>query len=134
MTDAYILVIPAPAPWINANDREHYHAKAALTKAWRARAAWVATQARIPRIDVPVSIEAIVHKSNRVRFDPPNLYPTIKAAIDGLVRHPKHGGADVLADDDSEHVTRLCISKGEPDEHGSRLVLIIRKAAKEAAS
>ena len=21
MTDAYILVIPAPAPWINANDR-----------------------------------------------------------------------------------------------------------------
>lgn len=132
--DAYILVIEAPAPWINMNDRQHFHAKAALTKAWRERAAWAALQARIPRIDAPVTIEAAVHKATRRAFDAHNLLPTIKAAIDGLVKHPKLGGADVLADDDNAHLTALTIRQGAHDDHGARLVLTIRIAREESAS
>ena len=122
--DAYVLVIPAPAPFMNMNDRQHYHARNALTQKWRTAAAWAAKQARIPRIDQPVQITATVHKANRVKFDAHNLLPSIKAAIDGLVLHPVHGGADVLADDDNEHLTALTIRQGQHDGQ-ARLVLTI---------
>ena len=125
LDDAYVLVIPSPTEWINSNDRRHRMAHAALTRTWRQAAAWAALQARLPRIDVPVTITATVHKANRVKFDAGNLYPTIKAAIDGLVKHPTHGGADVLADDDNEHLTALTIRQGEHDGR-ARLVLTIR--------
>jgi crossover junction endodeoxyribonuclease RusA len=125
LDDAYVLVIPAPAPFINLNDRTHFHAKAALTKKWREATAWAALQARLPRIDQPVTIDAAVCKANRVKFDAHNLLPTVKAAIDGLVKHPKFGGADVLADDDNDHVTALTIRQGGHDGR-ARLILTIR--------
>lgn len=128
--DAYVLVIPSPTEWINSNDRRHRMAHAALTREWRQAAAWAALQARLPRINQPVTITATVHKANRVKFDAGNLYPTIKAAIDGLVKHPKHGGADVLADDDNDHVTALTIRQGAHDGR-ARLVLTITPAQPE---
>ena len=130
--DAYMLVIPSPADWINANDRRNVYAEAALVKAWRQASAWQAKLARLPRIaEYPVTIEAIVHKARRGHWDAANLYPTIKACIDGLQVHPKHGGADVLADDDNTHVKALTITAGEHDGR-ARLVLIIRKTGEAA--
>jgi hypothetical protein len=70
-------------------------------KRWRAQAAWSARAARLPRFDVPVHITATVHLDTRpgAHWDAANWLPTAKACVDGLVLHPKHGGADVLPDD-----------------------------------
>ena len=39
------LTIPAPAPWINANARDHWTKKGRLTRSWRsASAAWARHQ------------------------------------------------------------------------------------------
>ena len=77
------LTIPAPAPWINANARDHWTKKGRLTRAWRsASAAWARYQKLRP-VTQPVIIVATVVKTNSRRFDVENLAPTVKAAIDG---------------------------------------------------
>ena len=120
----YTLVIEAPCAWISSNDRTHHMAKAHLTKQWRAAVLWPAFKAGVPRIGAPVEITALVHKTRKGRYDAANLYPTIKAVVDGLVKHPVHGGADVLADDDNAHVTGITIRAGEIRDRAA-LTLII---------
>lgn len=124
--DAYVLPIPAPCEWIRSNDRRHFHAAAALTRTWRARAAWLAKQARIPHIDQPVKITAVIHRADRRKADAPNSWPSVKAAIDGLV------DAGVLTDDSDEYVAETSFRPGEI-VHGSQLTLIIELVKESAA-
>ena len=52
------LTIPAPAPWINANARDHWTKKGRLTRSWRsASAAWARHQKLRP-VTQPVVIVA----------------------------------------------------------------------------
>lgn len=99
MTDLSILVltIPAPAEWINSNQRLNRHEQAKRTKAWR-DAAFCAAFDKGQFID-PVRIVATFHKTRAGRWDVGNLYPTAKAIVDGLV------DAGVIPDDSNEWVT-----------------------------
>jgi hypothetical protein len=95
---AHVFEILAPAPWINSNDRKHRQAEAKLTALWRE-----AGRASAGLVDVvpyagPVHIFAHVWKPRGGRYDPNNLWPTVKAAVDGLVE------AGFLVDDDHKHV------------------------------
>lgn len=84
--------------WLNANDRPHWAEKARKTKAIREAACVLARSHRIPALDV-VLVLAYVHPStNRKKWDPANWYPSVKAAVDGLV------DAGVVVDDDHGHL------------------------------
>ncbi len=124
--DAYVLPIDAPCEWLRSNDRRHYHAAAALTRKWRETAAWRARQARLPKIVGPVEITAIIHRADKRKADAPNSWPSVKAAIDGLV------DAGVIPDDNDSIVRATTFIPGEPLER-SRLTLIIRPAKETAA-
>ena len=96
MTRTTIIDIPAPCDFINSNQRLHRMAQAKLTKTWRQASATAAHG--LKPFTKRVHITAYIHKPRGGRWDPNNLWPTIKAAVDGLV------DAGLLIDDDHKHV------------------------------
>ncbi|MFS2091034.1 hypothetical protein [Paenarthrobacter nicotinovorans] len=110
-----IIDIPAPADFINSNQRIHRMQTAKLTKAWREAAAKAAQH--VTTLTPPVHIYAHIWKPRGGRYDPGNLYPTAKACVDGLV------DAGLLTDDDHTRVI------GPDMRHGGKgnpqLILII---------
>lgn len=90
------LRVPAPALWINSNQRLHRMDEAKRTAAWRAAGAEAA--AGLPTITRPARVIAYIEKTRAGRYDPNNLWPTVKAIMDGVV------DAGVLADDDHHHL------------------------------
>ena len=93
---------PMPCKPLTMNQRMHWAQKAKATKAWREAsyiAAWKFDGSwrppQLPRsivqLDIPV-------RSTKVRRDPHNWYPTVKAVIDGLV------DAGLWPDDNSDYV------------------------------
>lgn len=90
------LYVPAPCAWINSNQRLHRMQTAKLTAIWK-QAGVVAAHGHEP-ITVPVHITAHIYKPRAGRYDPNNLWPSIKALVDGLVT------AGLLVDDDHQHV------------------------------
>ena len=68
-----------------------------LTAAWR-EAGKQAVPHDMDPCTGPVRIIAHIWKPRRGRYDPNNLWPTIKACVDGLV------DAGLIADDDHTHV------------------------------
>lgn len=92
-----------PARPLNMNDRSHWAVKAKATAAWR-EAAFFAVRQRWPRCEPrPFSVVQLVIpvRSLKVRRDPSNWYPTVKAVVDGLV------DAGVFADDSSKHLATV---------------------------
>ena len=105
------LTIPAPAPWISANDRPHWREKARRTSAWRAVTRLAARTDSHDPLVTPGAITIAVHRASARKADATNLAPTAKACIDGLV------DAGWLPDDDDQHViaTTLTITEqGDP--------------------
>lgn len=100
------LAIPAPAKWLNSNDRLHWSPRAKLTRSWRQAAHVYARQARLPKGLGRVRIDAQVHKTTGNSFDAMNLYPTLKAVVDGLVDY------GLVVDDNNDHVTGPFITDG----------------------
>jgi len=90
------LDIPAPCDFINSNQRLHRMAQAKLTKTWRQASATAAHG--LEPFTTQVHIIAHIFKPRGGRWDPNNLWPTVKAAVDGLV------DAGLLADDDHKHL------------------------------
>jgi len=89
-------------PWTaNAERRMHYHERARRVREARTRWAWLTMAEKVPRLEV-ISITAQpLARSRRWRADVAACYPTVKAAIDGLV------DARVIEDDDDRHVVAL---------------------------
>lgn len=102
----WVLDIP-PGDLINANERLHWAVRARRTADLKADAARVARAARVPRLE-RVRVVGVVHPPDRRRRDPHNLYPTLKAYIDGIVQ------AGVLIDDDSQHLVSVAMRLGAP--------------------
>ena len=100
------LEVPAPCEWINSNHRTHRMEVAKRTAMWRF-AARAASYGPPTRFTVPVHITATVHKTRGGRFDVCNLYPTIKACIDGVV------DSGVLVDDSNDWVIGPDMRAGE---------------------
>jgi hypothetical protein len=105
--DGRVLVIPAPAEWINANARIHHMERARRTGAWRNAAAAHALADRLP-VFTRCTIAATPRPVGARVRDAANLYPTIKACIDGL------RDAAVLEDDHDGIVASLTIYPCDP--------------------
>jgi hypothetical protein len=126
MSRTWTLTIPAPAKWLNSNDRTHPKLNNTVIQEWKKAAAVYARQAKMPKRGA-IHVEATLHFCDRRLRDAPNYYPTIKAAIDGLVL------GEVLDDDDNLHVLSLLIRPGVPmprPKYGpaGQMVLTIREA------
>lgn len=94
------LTVPAPPkftkPWLSANDRDtHWSRRATLTKYWRNTARDIAREngPRKPFEKVWIVAAVNVGGARNIRRDTPNLYPTVKAVVDGIVE------AGILPDD-----------------------------------
>lgn len=100
-----VIRFPPPAPTLNMNDRKHWAAKAKAAAAWREAAGWAAHDAANNGLqrNQPFSVVQLVIpvRSLKVRRDPSNWYPTVKAVVDGLV------DAGVFADDSSKHLATV---------------------------
>lgn len=108
MPDRWTLLIPAPTTWMNANQRHnHWSQRSGPTKLWREAAELHARNAHIPRLE-RARITAVVHRADRRRdCDSHNRYPTVKAAVDGIV------DAGVLEDDCDRFLVSLTIRAGD---------------------
>lgn len=96
---SWTLTIPAPADWINSNDRLHRMAQAKLIKTWRLAASLAARNAELPKDLARVHIIATITKPTRRKYDVGNLYPSVKPCIDGIV-----SDYGLLPDDDNAHL------------------------------
>ena len=120
----WTIALPAGTELLNSNDRLHWRAKARITAELRRTAGWLAQAARVPHLE-RVHILAVLEPPDRRRRDPANIYPAVKACVDGLV------DVRVLDDDDAEHLDGPDMRLGGVHP-GGRLVLIITEMTGEA--
>lgn len=92
------ITVPAPCQFINSNQRLHRMQVAKLTAEWRQATQNIVEGLGWEPYTGRVHIIAHIWKPRAGRYDPNNLWPTVKAAVDGLV------SAGLLADDDHLHV------------------------------
>lgn len=85
---------------LSSNDRRHYRAAAELVAALRALAATAARAELTPMH--AATLDIAVGYPDRRRRDTPNMWPTLKPILDGIVTD-----AGILPDDDDEHLTAL---------------------------
>ena len=97
MTRILILDIPAPCELLSSNKHLPWQRRAALTRKWRA-AGKASVPATAESFNGKVRIVAKVWKKKGGRYDVLNFWPTIKAAVDGIV------DAGILEDDSYKHV------------------------------
>lgn len=114
----YVIDVPMPpaAEWLTSNKTSRYRWGSG---AWRNAAAAACRAAGVPydALITPVRIVAVAYYIGRAPVrDDPNLYPTIKAAVDGLtpLRYSSRkgkihtrGGYGLIPDDSREHVHSL---------------------------
>ena len=102
MTDTITLTIPA-SEWLSSNGRYHWAQKARRTRSIRTRAFMLGLAAlragNVTANTGKTHVHVLVGYPTARKADPPNSYPSVKAAIDGLV------DAGIFPDDNSEHVS-----------------------------
>lgn len=113
----WVIGLPAGTKLLSANGREHWRARAAVTAELRRTAGWLARVQKIPRLE-RAHVLAVYHPPDRRRRDPANLYPSVKACVDGLT------DAGAWADDDASHLAGPDMRLGDV-VRGGRLVLTI---------
>lgn len=114
MTSNLILALPPGHPLLNANDRRNRYAQAKITKEIRT---WVHDRVRgLDQFPGTVKIIATYYPGTRHRHDPGNIFPSVKAAVDGLV-------PIVIPDDSSKYVTSLEMIVASTVIKGSQLVI-----------
>jgi len=86
---------------LTSNERRHRMNVAAITKTLRHAAGMTARAVGLVPMTGPVRILVTVAWPDRRRRDVPNIYPTVKACVDGIV------DAGVLTDDDDGHVESM---------------------------
>lgn len=119
------LVIPVPGArpssmLLSANDRRHWATRSKLTRHWRG-VALVACKSAINRGDLcrmdSAQIDVWFSFPTNQRRDVGNLYPTVKACVDGLV------DAGLLPDDDDEHLEGPFLHRGDRGPCSMRFVI-----------
>lgn len=91
------LSIPSAGQWLTSNDRGRWTKTHRAIADWRLNASWAAAHAKVRAME-RAYILAELRFPDRRRRDPANWYPTVKAAVDGLV------DVGVLPGDWSKHV------------------------------
>ena len=123
VTRQWTIELPPGTQLLSANGREHWRHRAEVTAALRQAAGWLAYAQKIPRLD-RAHVLAVYHPPDRRRRDPANLYPSVKACVDGLT------DAGAWADDDAAHVAGPDMRLGDVWP-GGRLVLTITELQEE---
>ena len=113
----WTIELPAGTRLLSANGREHWAVRAAVTASLRNAAGWLARAQKIPRLD-HAHVLAVYEPPDRRRRDPANLYPSVKACVDGLT------DAGAWADDDAAHVSGPDMRLGPVHPQG-RLTLTV---------
>lgn len=93
---------------LQSNQRLHYHIKAARTRYLRslARDTGLALAHQLNAPFEHYAVNVVVSPPTARRFDPPNIYPTAKALIDGLT------DAAWWEDDDFRHLVETSFRYG----------------------
>lgn len=117
------VALPPKLPLLNSNQRLHWATRARRTRLIRETAAWCTTALGERPMDA-VEITAIVHPKTNRRFDPHNLQPTVKAAIDGIV------DARLIADDDATRLVSVAFRAGPKDPAGMRIDLVVKEVSR----
>jgi len=118
----WVIEMPAGTELLNSNDRDsHWARRNRVTEGLRATAGWLARRQQIPALG-RAHVLAVYEPPDRRRRDPANLYPSVKAIVDGLV------DARVLPDDDAAHLEGPDMRLGKPHARG-RLVLHITEVS-----
>lgn len=99
---------PAQNLVINSNDRFHFRPEAKMVKNLRliARAEAGLNVKPVFSPNRPCTVAVTVYAPTRRRLDPPNLYPTVKALIDGLT------DANLWPDDNHEVIKMMSFRYG----------------------
>lgn len=110
------LEVSAPDAPLTANQRLHYHEKAARVRNWRLRTAILARKVKpVPHAHVI----CYLHFQDNRRRDAGNWYPTAKACLDGIV------DAGVLEDDSDNYVIGPDMRRGEKSPAGFAITLTL---------
>ena len=118
---------------INSNDRLHPQVKAKITRHIRNLALYQVTS-EMPRKHVPFShkrpceVTVTVFSPTKSKLDPPNLYPTVKAIIDGMT------DAGIWVDDNYKVIKSMTFKYGglSGEKGYYKLVLDIREVMNNA--
>lgn len=97
VTRSWTVTIPAPAIWLNANQRTDLRRQTPDRRAWRDAGRVYALQAKLPKLQ-RAHLLAELRFADARRRDVHNLYPTIKALVDGLIDY------GLLPDDSHEYL------------------------------
>lgn len=106
--------------WLSLNDRDHFRARANKVKAWRTYAEQATRAARVPTL-ARATITGHIYKNRAGRYDPHNLFATLKACIDGIV------DAGVLVDDDHTHLRAALEHGGIDRTQPPHIIITIRE-------
>jgi crossover junction endodeoxyribonuclease RusA len=110
---------------INANDRDHWRKSAGKTATIRSVARGQAKG--IPRLG-KVKVRCVYYAPDNRRRDTTNLFPSIKAAMDGIV------DAGVLKDDSDKYIVSYEIARGEFNVRRGQLVIEIIEVVEDGIS
>lgn len=93
-----MLEFPAPADWLNANQRARHRWQTKERRLWRDAAYTWAHAQKLPKNLAKVHITATLSFTDRRRRDVGNYSPTLKAVVDGLVDY------GLIPDDNDKHL------------------------------
>lgn len=98
----------------------HYHARSDYDERVKADFGWLAKKARMPKgIQVPVLVIGVpLTRPGVALSDAGNCYPTVKAAVDGLV------AVGALIDDSPKHVHAITLLAAQRAERDGLVLLV----------
>lgn len=104
---------------LSANSRAHWSDRKIKTDIWRPAGRDALISAGLPAVNEYVEIHAWVYKAKAGRYDPANLYPTMKAIVDGFTDY------GLITDDDYKHVDGPHMHHGGFDKNNPRFDITI---------
>ena len=97
------LTLPYDKPPLGLNDRMHWRPANRWRQQIKNDTITLAKQAKLPTGLDRIHVTLVWYPKDRRNRDSDNPTPTLKAAIDGLVKY------GLIPDDNSEHVTSECV-------------------------
>lgn len=120
----WTVTIPAPAPWLSANQRRDRRRDTPNRRAWRDAGLVHAKRVRLPKLQY-AHIVAVLRFPNNLRRDAHNYMPSLKALVDGLVDY------GLLPDDSDHHLVGPDLRRGPALRNGlGEVVLTITDLAR----